>query len=52
MSIPSSPEGWKTIADEVYHSWNFPNCFGAVDRKHIAILKPKHSRHSRSGFYD
>ena len=39
MKLPSSLQEWKAIADEGY---NFPNCFGAADGKHIAILKPKH----------
>ena len=43
MKQPSSPQEWKAIADEGYCCWNFPNCFGAADGKHITILKPKHS---------
>ena len=43
MKLPSSPQEWKAIADEGYRRWNFPNCFGAADGKHITILKPKKS---------
>ena len=49
MKLPSSPQEWKAIADEGYCRWNFPNCFGAADRKHITILNPKHSE---SGYYN
>ena len=47
---PSSPQEWKAIADEGYRRWNFPNCFGAADRKHIAILKKKYSRSDCNSF--
>ena len=45
---------YKAIADEGYRRWNFPNCIGAADGKHIAALKPKHSGsdfYNYEGFY-
>ncbi|XP_018300265.1 putative nuclease HARBI1 isoform X1 [Mycetomoellerius zeteki] len=36
-------DDWKNIAHEFYHRWNMPNCFGAIDGKHINIMAPKHS---------
>jgi hypothetical protein len=40
---PPSTEQWKSIAEEFYSSWNFPNCIGAIDGKHIAIRAPANS---------
>jgi len=34
---------WIRKADEFYERTNFPNCIGAVDRKHIRIRKPNES---------
>jgi len=33
-------ESWKNIAEKFYTIWNFPNCIGAVDGKHIQIQCP------------
>jgi hypothetical protein len=42
MPLPST-EGWLKIASEFEKSWNFPNCLGAIDGKHIAIQCPPNS---------
>lgn len=34
---------WKHIAGEFERKWNFPNCLGAVDGKHIRIQPPSGS---------
>lgn len=31
-------DGWRKISYEFGETWNFPNCIGALDAKHIAIL--------------
>jgi hypothetical protein len=31
------------IADEFEMQWNFPNCVGAIDRKHVHIRCPESS---------
>ncbi|XP_071054469.1 uncharacterized protein [Onthophagus taurus] len=36
-------EMWKSIADNFYMLWNFPNCLGALDGKHISIQAPHNS---------
>lgn len=41
--MPSSAEGWKEVANGFMSKWNFPNCLGALDGKHIAIKAPEHS---------
>lgn len=34
---PMTREDWRNVADGFYEKWNFPNCIGAVDGKHIRI---------------
>lgn len=33
-------EMWKQSSEDFYAKWNFPNCVGAIDGKHIRIKKP------------
>ena len=42
MPVPSE-EKWKSIADEFYERWNFPNCIRAIDGKHVMIQCPFNS---------
>lgn len=36
-------EMWRDIALNFWTKWNFPNCLGAVDGKHVTIVSPAHS---------
>lgn len=36
-------QDWEQIAEMFWKKWNFPNCIGAVDGKHIVIQSPAHS---------
>ena len=40
---PSSQEDWKRISESFYRLWNFPNCIGAIDGKHIVMQAPHRS---------
>lgn len=43
VKAPSDKEDWLAISDEFMDKWNFPNCLGALDGKHINIQAPKNS---------
>ena len=43
LKAPKSEHEWKEIANEMFTQWNFPNCIGALDGKHIAIECPANS---------
>ena len=40
MECPSTPEGWKLIANDFWTKWQCPQCLGSVDGKHIVLMKP------------
>ena len=42
MPVPLEDE-WKSIANEFYERWNFPNCIGAIDGKYVMIQCPFNS---------
>ena len=42
LPVPSKVE-WHSIADDFFARWNFPNCIGAIDGKHIIIQCPVNS---------
>ncbi|XP_047132525.1 putative nuclease HARBI1 [Hydra vulgaris] len=46
ISYPKSENEWKFIANEFERKWNFSNCIGAIDGKHIVMQAP-----SRSGSF-
>lgn len=43
LPFPQSAEEWKIIAEEFEERWDFPNCIGALDGKHVAIQAPPNS---------
>ena len=38
-----TPEMWLHSADQFEKCWNLPNCIGALDGKHIQLMKPSNS---------
>ena len=42
MPVPSEDK-WKSIEDDFYERWNFPNCIGDTDGKHVMIQYPFNS---------
>lgn len=38
-----SEERFLNISENFIERWNFPNCVGAIDGKHVRIRAPKHS---------
>ena len=42
LDTPTKEE-WEAIAREYEERWNFPNCIGSMDGKHIEIKQPKNS---------
>ena len=40
MKMPSSAEEWLCVGKEYERMWNFPNCVGAIDGKHVVVQAP------------
>lgn len=41
LKCPKTPEEWKTVAEVFTKKWNYHNCGGALDGKHVPIKNPK-----------
>lgn len=42
ITVPTEND-WKMISQRFWEQWNFPNCIGALDGKHVVIQSPAHS---------
>ena len=42
LVCPTTPEQWENVASEFSKKWNYHNCIGALDGKHVAMKKPHH----------
>ena len=38
MSLPDSKEKWLSVAKKFEEKWQFPNCIGAIDGKHVSLI--------------
>ncbi|XP_065285619.2 uncharacterized protein [Dermacentor albipictus] len=43
IRTPRTEEEWKYVMEGFDNKWNFPNCIGAMDGKHVLIKKPPNS---------
>ena len=43
LKMSSTEAEWKGIANKTFQRWRFPNCFAAVDGKHIQLMHPHNS---------
>ena len=43
LQIPNTPGEWEKVASQFEQCWNFPNCIGALDGKHVHIQPPGNS---------
>ena len=43
LVTPTTPDGWKEVAEGFGRRWNFHNACGAIYGKHIRIKKPSKS---------
>ena len=43
VQFPTTEEEWLQIAENFETKWQLPHCCGAIDGKHVRIVKPKNS---------
>ncbi|KAH7979444.1 hypothetical protein HPB49_009429 [Dermacentor silvarum] len=43
VKCPTKPEEWRDIARGFEQRWNFPNCVGSIDGKHVTVEAPCNS---------
>ncbi|KAJ6639530.1 Protein ANTAGONIST OF LIKE HETEROCHROMATIN PROTEIN 1 [Pseudolycoriella hygida] len=43
MKVPAEADEWRKIADDFYIKWDYPNCVGALDGKHVLVSPPPNS---------
>ncbi|CAB4011556.1 Hypothetical predicted protein [Paramuricea clavata] len=43
LCVPRTAIEWKAISKDFKEKWNFPNCIGAIDGKHVVVQAPPRS---------
>ncbi|XP_034040603.1 putative nuclease HARBI1 [Thalassophryne amazonica] len=51
LRCPKTEEGWKEVAEGFSSRWNYYNCLGAVDGKHVAVKKSGSFYYNYKGFH-
>ena len=54
LQVPNKKEDWLKISKEYYDLWQFPNCIGSLDGKHVKIVAPPESGsefYNHKGFF-
>lgn len=41
FQVPNTEEQWRETQNKFHHKWNFPQCLGALDGKHVRIQCPR-----------
>lgn len=41
--VPNNEVEWNDVAKGFYSKWNYPNCIGALDGKHVVLQAPANS---------
>ncbi|XP_071653255.1 putative nuclease HARBI1 [Temnothorax longispinosus] len=41
--IKNNESSWQNVADDFERLWNYPNCIGAIDEKHVTFQAPPNS---------
>ncbi|KAG5872989.1 hypothetical protein JTB14_025355 [Gonioctena quinquepunctata] len=41
--VPNNEKEWDDVAKRLYSKWNYPNCIGALDGKHVVLQAPANS---------
>jgi hypothetical protein len=44
--FPTTEDEWTCTGQQFERKWNFPNCLGAVDGKHVKITHHKEVGHT------
>lgn len=39
--VPRTPQEWENVAAGFQEGWQFPNCLGAIDGKHVNVRSPQ-----------
>lgn len=43
LVLPKTPEEWMTVINGFNENWQFPNCYGALDGKHVMMEAQPHT---------
>ena len=50
LKHPSSDKEWKSVSNDFFRLWQFPNCLGCIDGKHVVIQAPENTGSSFSNY--